>query len=494
MTTVSLQASNRIWLTYRHFPYKAWTAIAELVDNSSQSYLSNRKALDKAMTKTEDRFAVRIHFDRGKLLSIHDNGMGMDLDDLRRAVQLAAPPPDTSGRSEFGMGMKTASCWLGDEWTIVTKKLGSETEYSVTIDVEAIAASEGNEINVTEKKAGKDEHYTRIEITKLHHRMPGRTLGAVKKHLVGMFRYDIDKGDMLLEWDGEPLVPEGVEPLVTHEEHGATEWLQDVSFEVGPHQVSGWICILADRGRSKAGFDLYRRGRIILGRPMGYRPSGIFGEQRNDLINQRLYGQLHLDSFPVNHLKDDFLWDGLEDELDEKLTIICADYVSFAKNYRSTKDKGVPETVVNAVDDEVADEMQEESMLQTLTIAEVGHDAPPTDPAVVGAKAEQLRNQQKEERIVTVGEYTFRIYHPKEMPATDQYFFRQSSDPKLIDIFVNDNHQYVGAITDESDYHMYVRMCVVDAITEHFLARHPGEINELLPAKIKDHILRGFQV
>ena len=43
MATVQLQANNRIWLTYRHFPYKAHNAVAELVDNSVQSYLDNKK-------------------------------------------------------------------------------------------------------------------------------------------------------------------------------------------------------------------------------------------------------------------------------------------------------------------------------------------------------------------------------------------------------------------------------------------------------------------
>ena len=43
MASVALQTHNRIWLTYRHFPYKAWNAIAELVDNSSQSYFENRE-------------------------------------------------------------------------------------------------------------------------------------------------------------------------------------------------------------------------------------------------------------------------------------------------------------------------------------------------------------------------------------------------------------------------------------------------------------------
>jgi Histidine kinase-, DNA gyrase B-, and HSP90-like ATPase len=94
-------------LTYRHFPYKAWNAVGELVDNSTQSYFENRRALDRRLKKDSTNFAVRIDYSRDELFSIYDNAMGMDLEDLTRAVQLAAPPPVTSGRSEFGMGMKT---------------------------------------------------------------------------------------------------------------------------------------------------------------------------------------------------------------------------------------------------------------------------------------------------------------------------------------------------------------------------------------------------
>ena len=101
------------------------------------------------------------------------------------------------------------------------------------------------------------------------------------------------------------------------------EWRTDVAFDVDEHHVTGWICILAKGARARAGFDLFRRGRVILGRPLGYRPYTIFGEARNDLINQRLYGQLHMNTFPVNHLKDDFLWDGLEDDFQEELSRVC---------------------------------------------------------------------------------------------------------------------------------------------------------------------------
>ena len=58
--TVPLQANNRIWLTYRHFPYKSWTAVAELIDNSTQNYFDNRKALDAQLKRDKAPFAVRI--------------------------------------------------------------------------------------------------------------------------------------------------------------------------------------------------------------------------------------------------------------------------------------------------------------------------------------------------------------------------------------------------------------------------------------------------
>ncbi len=79
-------------------------------------------------------------------------------------------------------------------------------------------------------------------------------------------------------------------------------------------------------------------------------------------------------------------------------------------------------------------------------------------------------------------------------PPSDAYFFRQSAETGVIDIFLNDNHPYVLEITDESDYLMFARGCVVDAITEHFLLHHPGEIKPNLPARIKDNLLRGFHV
>jgi hypothetical protein len=393
------------------------------------------------------------------------------------------------------MGMKTSCCWLGDRWKIITKKLGSQTEYTVDVEVRAVAESRDATLEVQEKAvANADEHYTRIEVADLHRRLHGRTLGRARSYLVEMYRPDILNGDLELRWDGVPLEPAPVEPLVTEDGEVEREWKTDVAFDVDGHRVQGWICILNKGARSRAGFDLFRRGRVILGRPLGYRPHTIFGEARNDLINQRLYGQLQMDTFPVNHLKDDFLWDGLEDDFQEELSRACQDYVDFARQYRArTGGQQVSPAVVQATNDEIAQELTEEEMLERLTIAETGTVPDELDEAVRDAKAEMLRAQKIEPRIITVGGWTFRIFHPVGMAAAEPYFFRQSASDGEIDIFLNDNHPYVEEVTDESDYLMYARMCIIDGIVEHFLLHHPGKVTASFPARLKDNLLRGFR-
>jgi hypothetical protein len=494
VATVPLQANNRIWLTYRHFPYKAANAVAELVDNSSQSYLDHRDQLDPLLQAAGQPFAVRIDSSRD-MFSVVDNAMGMDLDDLRRAVQLAAPPPDTSGRGEFGMGMKTSCCWLGDRWSVITKKLGSDIEYTVTIDVEEIAKSDSHELEVREKRVkDRDAHYTRIEVTQLHDRLKGRALGAARANLVDMFRHDVESGTMELLWDGAPMHPTEVEPLETTEGDVTRVWKKSIAFDVEGLPVRGWICILQNGGRGRAGFDLFRRGRVILGRPLGYRPYTIFGEARNDLINQRIYGQLEMNEFPVNHLKDDFLWNGLEDEFQEKLKRECVDYVDFARKYRPRGQK-VPTALVHVVNDAIADDLSDEEMLESIEIVEVLPVPDELDPAVREAKAELLRAQQIEPRIVEVGRFQYRIFHPVSMPESDPYFFRQSAEENKIDIFINDNHPFIAAqAEDEAAYPVAVRMTIADAIVEHALVHKDGPYTPSFPARLKDQLLRTFGV
>ena len=96
--------------------------------------------------------------------------MGMGRAELEHALVIGKPPENPYGRSQFGLGMKTAACWFGDEWTVTTKKLGLGQQVSITVDVERVAAGDINLPDTTGAKPA-NLHYTIIEIRKLHSKM-----------------------------------------------------------------------------------------------------------------------------------------------------------------------------------------------------------------------------------------------------------------------------------------------------------------------------------
>ena len=166
----------------------------------------------------------------------------------------------------------------------------------------------------------------------------------------------------------------------------------------------------------------------------------------------------------------------MEEDFQQKLKEKAVDYIDFAKRYRPPKAKGgtaVNPAVVVSANEEVAEELSEDEMAEQLEVVEIMPVPDEPDPAVIAAKAARLRAQKIEPRIVEVGGRIFRIYHPQEMPVNDPYYFRQSAEDNVIDIFINDNHPFVEAkAVDESSYLMFVRMCVMDAIVEHSLLHH----------------------
>ena len=139
----------------------------------------NKNELDKALSDAHDNLTIGIVYGAadGGLLRVSDNAMGMSYDELVNALRVGFPPKNTSGRSKYGMGMKTASCWIGNKWTVTTKRLGEEVEHSVTVDVNKIANGD-NDLNYSFKEGkGKTDHYTVIEIkehnqvfSRSHHR------------------------------------------------------------------------------------------------------------------------------------------------------------------------------------------------------------------------------------------------------------------------------------------------------------------------------------
>src|ERR1700733_11113196 len=95
--------------SYKRLPYTPWHALAEFVDNSTQSYFNNRELLDTAFKADGRQLEISISYDRlTGFLRIVDNAMGMSFTELEYALRIGQPPADTSGRSKYGLGLKMA--------------------------------------------------------------------------------------------------------------------------------------------------------------------------------------------------------------------------------------------------------------------------------------------------------------------------------------------------------------------------------------------------
>ena len=133
---------------------------------------------------------------------IKDNSIGMDEEDLKKAFLIGTPPEITDGRSRYGLGMKTAAFWLGDEWSIITKKLGHNKICTVNLDVNSI--SHGNLVlDIHTEEADENEHYTIITINKLHRKFKGKTISKIKSFLASIYRFDIESNELFLFWNRE---------------------------------------------------------------------------------------------------------------------------------------------------------------------------------------------------------------------------------------------------------------------------------------------------
>lgn len=319
---VSIRPGVSILSVLRHLNYRPWYAVAEFVDNSLQSFLDYRDVLYSVGV---EKVTIEIELDNdGSRLTLRDDAAGIHATDYARAFRPAEVPPDRSGLAEFGMGLKSASCWFAPRWTVRTSAIGEEVERTVVFDIDRIVRDEIEELGVSGRPIAASEHYTEIALIDLFRPLRGRTIGKIKEHLGSIYRTFLRERLLELRFDGELLTYEEpavlVAPFFREPDGKPCQWLKEIDFDFGEGQHVHGFAGLRERGStSEAGFALFRRNRLIQGsRDEGYRPSAIFGAS-NSFTYQRLFGELHLEGFAVSHTKDGFQWEEHEDVVLELL-------------------------------------------------------------------------------------------------------------------------------------------------------------------------------
>ena len=484
--TVSIRPGVSVLSVLRHLNYRPWFALAEFVDNAVQSFVDCQHAL-KSLHGNDFKVEVRISIESSKpgRISIKDNAGGIAHADYQRAFRPAAVPTDTSGLSEFGMGMKSAACWFSPRWYVRTKAFWENVERTVRFDVEQIVHDKVEELEIIEQPTDKSLHFTEVVLDDLHHVPVGRTVGKIKEHLTDIYRVFIRDGVLELYFNDEPLNYSEpkilVTPYVRDNDGEPRDWRKDIDFDFGEGLSVNGFAALRDPGNyARCGFALFRRGRLIQGSgDEGYRPPLIYG-QPGSFRSLRLFGELHLEGFEVSHTKDGFRWDENEQPflglLKEYLDSDALPLLRQADGYRALASRKERKGAAQlAVDRTVA--AMAKGLAETLpNVADEPPPASPTQPL-----SAQTILASRELTIDFRGEQWLIKVELADDPADSQWLAisdqaGSGGSPNVIEIRVALAHPFMVSFaqTDPDDVEALLRVAAALALAEK-LARLSGQ-------------------
>ncbi|OCB71176.1 hypothetical protein B0A79_22545 [Flavobacterium piscis] len=391
---VSIALQLNVYKTFRALNNTVALALSEYVDNSVQSYFDNKDNI----LKINDQYVFRISIDvdqNASKIIIKDNAAGINFNNYLRAFEPANIPLDNTKLNEFGMGMKTASIWLADKWTVRTKAISESVERFTEFDLQRITSENKEELIVVESPVNESLHYTEIVLSGLSHNAPSPyQMDKVRRHLASIYRVFLGKEEIEIIVNGEYLQAPKFEvlnvPFFNDESGKEVLWKKQIDFQLGKYKAKGFIAILKSIQNNANGLVLLRRGRVIVGSDEDrFFPPSIFGSPGN-FRYKRLFGELELEGFDVTFNKNGFtdkenlnaFIDALRDELKDP----SFNLLSQADNYRvKTKEENskIATRIVNTQKKEVVKE-------------------PLTDKIKkVEVLTSDLENAEKEEQIIS---------------------------------------------------------------------------------------------
>lgn len=476
---------------YSRLSYKMWYALAEFIDNSTQSRINNEAIIDAVLAQEGQRLTVTIDHDRkNKKITITDNSIGMTRADLEAALKVAHPTPDSKGRSKYGMGMKTAACWIGKKWKIITCEWSSGEEWTAEIDVHAVAYK-GARIPLSVKKVSADAHYTIVEISEMHRRIQQDTETTIKGFLGSMYQFDLKHERLKLVYNEEDIVAPEAYEFDTDPE--GKQMYQDLPPKViNGKQIKGWFGILKKGGRKFGGFSLFQNDRQIQGFPNAWKPRSIFGgvdeEGANNLVSQRLTGLIQLDGFKVSHTKDQILFDDDEEEqLEEFLKKTTDTYRRHASKPRGTRQIWSPEKIRDLLEG-MRDEFTSPEMSDALSSAVL-----PSLDAILFSNQQQLDALTDLEKIT---DYDM----PGGLKVVVSLQNRSDNDPyvtlvagaegETIHVIINALHPYYVTLEISDAIEECIRQYVYDAIAEYKVGKMQGKVTPDSVRRLKNDLLR----
>ena len=289
--------------------------LAEFVDNALQSSRDKKEQLLALDVNYRLRVDIDFEWDentnQATVITVTDNAGGIDADNYTKAFKLANTPDNNEGLNEFGMGLKTAALWLGNEWNVKTSAFGETVSRSITFDLNKVLADSLTKLVVKAEEAEATEHYTTIRIASPTSKSPTKkALDKIRTELSSIYRKSLRQNEADIYVDGVKLTFEESEiltaPSVKDPKGPAIYWRKDIDFKFGKYRATGFIGILKDINSTKNGFVLLRRGRVVYGAETDgrYFPKSLSGST-GTFRYKRIFGELELEGFAVSFNKND---------------------------------------------------------------------------------------------------------------------------------------------------------------------------------------------
>lgn len=500
VTKVDIRPGVSVLAVLRHLNYRPWYALSEFVDNAVQSFSEHREELGNIQNESS-KLRVDIDLDATSphRISIRDNAAGIFESEYDRAFRPAAIPPNRTGLAEFGMGMKSAACWFAPRWSVRTSAFGEPVERIIRFDIENIVNDAIEELTIHETSVAPESHYTEIVLEDVFHLPVGRTIGKLKEHLTDIYRAFMRDGILELRFNGDSLKYRQPKVLkAAHFKDGgpAREWRKSIEFDFGNGlSVRGFAALRETANTAKAGFSLFRRGRVIQGSgDEGYRPARIFGSS-NSYRYQRLFGELHLEGFEVSHTKDGFRWDDNEQPflelLREYLDTEELPLLKQAEGYRVKVARARLTTSAHQAVENTAEALESRLPEVIPAVADAEPvDTPSAEPPQISTLASRCFDISFRDRQWTIKvELTDDAAQGPWLEVTD--LAPSLQQPRCLTIRVSMVHPFMVrfAQTDPEDVEALVRLAAAIAVAE-VLARDSGVRNSGTIRRNVNDILR----
>lgn len=475
---------------YSRLNYTMWHALAEFIDNSTQSRLNYDAIIDGVLAAEGTPLVVTIEHDKvNRQLIIRDNSIGMTKDDLLAGLRIGEPTKDSRGRSKYGMGMKTAACWIGKHWQIVTAEWTSGVEWTADVNVPEIVAGR-RKVVLTPRSVGSDAHHTEVRIGQLNRRIRKETDDNIRNFLGSMYRMDLRSGRLKIVFDNVAILPP--EDLEFDKDAEGKDLRHEIDTVIGDRRVTGWFGVLKSGGRRFGGFSIFQNERQIQGYPNAWKPRRIYGgedaEGANNLVAQRLTGELVLDGFEVSHTKDAIDFQGNEEEeLIEHLEERTRDFRKYAQKRRGPR--ATPWSK-EKIQDLVRD-MKKEFDSPEFRDALVNTILPPLE-TILQSNAKRVSEATEDELIHTfepLPDLRVRVYWQERSEFDPHLTIAPSSDLNTLSVLINGLHSYYCSLESADAVDEMIRQYLYDAISEYKVSKQRAQINADSVRRLKHTLL-----